>query len=150
MSSTAEIVTFVPKIPPALESSSQQIHTNLHGSGNGGGDDMTERLERLEKKVESIESSLTRLNDSMTRLDYKIDLQSAKLTSALDLQSTKLTASLELQSHKLTSSLEKQSLDFEGKLKDQRIAITAWVLGLPSVIYGLYRIIELFTTHKPI
>ncbi|HCH7877710.1 TPA: hypothetical protein NHU15_005810, partial [Klebsiella pneumoniae] len=114
---------------------------------SGGGGDMTERLERLEKKVDSIESTLSRLNDSMTALDYKIDLQGAKLTSALDLQSTKLTASLELQSQKLTSSLENQSLSFDGKLKDQRIAITAWVLGLPSVIYGLYRIVELVATH---
>ena len=60
---------------------------NDYGGGDGGGGDMAERLERLEKKVDSIESTLSRLNESMARLDYKIDLQSAKLTSALDLQS---------------------------------------------------------------
>ncbi|ARF49686.1 hypothetical protein DSJ_10265 [Pantoea stewartii subsp. stewartii DC283] len=110
---------------------------------------MAERLEKLEKKVEAIDSTLSRLNESMVRLDSKIDLQGAKLTSALELQSAKLTAALELQTQKLTSSLEKQSLGFDGKLKDQRIAITAWVLGLPSVIYGLYRIVELIAAHNP-
>ncbi|WP_380177766.1 hypothetical protein [Kalamiella sp. sgz302252] len=132
-----------------LDPSNLKPHTPSYSDGNGGGGDMTERLERLEKKVEAIDSTLTRLNESIIRLDYKIDLQSTKLTSALELQSAKLTAALELQSQKLSSSLENQSLAYDGKLKDQRIAITAWVLGLPSVLYGLYRIIELFSTHNP-
>ena len=136
---------------PLIEKTAIKPHNHHHGddSGNGGGGDMTQRIERLEKKFDSMESTLLRLNESMTLLDHKIDFQTEKLKSALDLQSTKMTASLELQSQKLISSLENQTLTFDGKLKDQRIAITAWVLGLPSVLYGLYRIVELIATHKP-
>jgi len=117
-----------------------------HGGGNGGGEDMTERLDRLEKKVEAIDSTLLRLNESMIRLDSKIDLQSAKLTSALDLQSAKLTAALELQSHKLSSSLENQSISFDGKLKDQKIAIVFWVLTIPGALFGVIKLFELLAS----
>ncbi|MFJ5338326.1 hypothetical protein ACIPSD_04340 [Pectobacterium sp. CHL-2024] len=133
-----------------------EVH-NLSNHGDGGGGNMSDRIERLEKKVDAIESNLTRLNASMNSLESKIELQSAKFTGALELQSSKLSSSLELQSQKLSaaldlqsqklaSSIDNQSLSFDGKLKDQRIAITLWVLGLPSVIYGLYRIISLLST----
>ncbi len=129
----------------SIEQSSSSPH-NSFSDGNGGGGSMTERLDRLEKKVDSIELTLSRLNESMIRLDSKIDLQSAKLTSALDLQSTKLTSALEIQSHKLSSSLENQSISFDGKLKDQKIAIVFWVLTIPGALFGVIKLFELLAT----
>lgn len=128
-----------------------------HGGGNGGGGNMTERLEKLEKKVEAIDSTLSRLNESLIRLDSKIDLQSSKLTGALELQSAKLTSALELQSSKLTSELALQSqkislsLDnhtsvFDGKLKDQKIAIVFWVLTIPGALFGVIKLFELLAS----
>lgn len=138
-------------------------HNNESGAsfGNGGGDgdgnNMTERLEKLEKKIEAIDSTLSRLNESFIRLDHKIDLQgeklagalelqSSKLASALELQSTKLTSELAMQSQKLTLSLENHSSVFDGKLKDQKIAIVFWVLTIPGALFGLIKLIDLLTS----
>lgn len=128
-----------------------------HGSGDGGGGDMTERLEKLEKKVESIDSTLVRLNESLIRLDSKIEIQSSKLTGALEFQSAKLTSALELQSSKLTSelalqsqklslSLENHASVFDGKLKDQKIAIVFWVLTIPGALFGMVKLFELLAS----
>ncbi|HFH3797397.1 TPA: hypothetical protein ACGJ08_004796 [Yersinia enterocolitica] len=122
-----------------------EVH-NLNNHGDGGGSGMTERLERLEKKVDSMESTLSRLNDTMIRFDGKVELQSTKFTGALDLQSQKLSAALELQSQKLISAIENQSILYDGKLKDLRLSIILWILGLPSLVIGLYKIYE---TLKP-
>jgi archaellum component FlaC len=127
------------------------------GGGNGGGGNMTERLDKLEKKVEAIDSTLIRLNESLIRLDSKIDLQSSKLTGALELQSAKLASALELQSSKLASELALQSqkislsLDnhtsvFDGKLKDQKIAIVFWVLTIPGALFGVVKLFELLAS----
>lgn len=127
---------------------SRQVETNKalleHGSGNGGGGDMTERLDRLEKKVDSMESTLSRLNETMIRLDGRIELQSTKFASALELQSQKLSSALEMQSQKLVSAIENQSIQYDGKLKDLRLSIILWILGLPSLVFGLYKIYEAF------
>lgn len=151
-------------MPPVYEFNSQQPkvdsftrapHTSEDGDGGGG--DMTERLDKLEKKVDAIDSTLTRLNESLIRLDSKIDLQSSKLAGALELQSAKLTSALELQSSKLTSELallsQKISLSldnhisvFDGKLKDQKIAIVFWVLTIPGALFGVIKLFELLTS----
>lgn len=128
-----------------------------HGGGNGGGGDMTDRLDRLEKKVDSMESVLSRLNESITRMDSKVELQSVKFTGALELQSNKLSSSLdlqaqklsgalELQAQKLTDAIERQSIIFDGKLKDQKLSIILWILGLPSLVFAIYK---LYDTFKP-
>lgn len=129
-------------------------HTPDNSGGSGGGSDMTERLDKLEKKVEAIDLTLSRLNESLIRLDSKIDLQSSKLTGALDLQSAKLASSMELQTSKLTSelalqsqkislSLENHTSVFDGKLKDQKIAIVFWVLTIPGALFGVVKLFEL-------
>ncbi|MBK5178503.1 hypothetical protein I2492_19550 [Budviciaceae bacterium CWB-B4] len=120
---------------------------------------MTERLAHLEKKVDSIESTLLRLNETIIHLDSKVELQSTKLTGALELQSQRLSAALDLQgqtfssgldlqTQKLTSTLENKSISFDGKLKDLKLSIILWVLGLPGLAFALYRIYQSIATHQ--
>ncbi|WP_338510115.1 hypothetical protein [Erwinia aphidicola] len=154
----AEVVTLHPNQDRAIVMDVKgQPDDRQFINGGGGGGEMTERLDRLEKKVESIDSTLTRLNESLIRLDSKMEVQSAKLTAALDLQSAKLTSALDLQSSKLTSELALQSqklslsLDnhtsvFDGKLKDQKIAIVFWVLTIPSALFGMIRLFEFLSS----
>ncbi|MBP0998870.1 hypothetical protein [Serratia fonticola] len=126
-----------------------------YGGSNGGGGDMTDRLDRLEKKVDSMESALSRLNESITRMDSKVELQSVKFTgaielqsnklaSSLDLQAQKLSSALELQAQKLTDAIERQSIIFDGKLKDQKLSIILWILGLPSLVFAIYKLYDMF------
>ncbi|KLU14039.1 MULTISPECIES: hypothetical protein [Xenorhabdus] len=116
--------------------------------------DMDARIDKLEKRADSIESTLSRLNETMLKLDSKIDLQTAKLESAIALQSSKLEVGMALQSSKLESmislqgaelkaSIENQKTEFDGKLKDMRLSIILWILGLPSLFFAIYKIYEI-------
>lgn len=154
----AEVVTLFPDQDRVVVTNGQSTDDGReykHGDGNGGGGDMTERLVRLEKKVDSMESTLSRLNESMTRMESKVELQSVKFTgalelqshklsSALDLQAQKLSGALELQAQKLTDAIDKQSIIFDGKLKDQKLSIILWILGLPSLVFAIYKLYDTF------
>lgn len=65
-----ELFELKPSSAP-FEKQSFEPHTK--GGGNGGGGDMTERLERLERKVDSIELTLSRLNETMLKIDARFD-----------------------------------------------------------------------------
>lgn len=142
----AEVITLHPNQDLEIVDDGQSYHDDRqskYSNGDGGGN-MTERLARLEKKVDAMESTLSRLNETMIRLDGRIELQSTKFAGALELQSQKLSAALELQSQKLVSAIENQSTVYDGKLKDLKLSIILWVLGLPSLVIGLYKIYETF------
>ncbi|MDC9607243.1 hypothetical protein [Xenorhabdus griffiniae] len=120
---------------------------------------MDARIEKLEKRVDSMESTLSRLNETMLKLDSKIDLQTSKLESAIALQSSKLEAGMALQSSKLESmislqgaelkaSIENQKTEFDGKLKDMRLSIILWILGLPSLFFAIYKIYEILNIKQ--
>ncbi|WP_387468280.1 hypothetical protein [Photorhabdus sp. RM323S] len=110
--------------------------------------DMDARMEKLEKRVDSIESTLSRLNETMLKLDSKIDLQTSKLESAIILQSNKLESALALQGSELKSTIENQKVSFDGKLKDMRLSIILWILGLPSLFFAIYKIYEILSIKQ--
>ncbi|MGV4242550.1 hypothetical protein [Citrobacter freundii] len=76
----------LPLSSPQVENRSHEPHTSDYGGGNGGGDDMLKRVERLEEKVISISSDLAVIKATMcTKEDLHKELngQTWKIVIAL-------------------------------------------------------------------
>ncbi|MDE9447362.1 hypothetical protein KKJ06_18455 [Xenorhabdus bovienii] len=129
---------------PSIELADQDKSVIIKNSGNFRSRevDMDTRIDKLEKRVDSMESTLSRLNETMLKLDSKIDLQTSKLESAITLQSSKIESAVALQGVELKSAIENQKVAFDGKLKDVRLSLILWILGLPSLFFVVYRIYE--------
>lgn len=76
MPQIAEVINLIPGTQAvSLESSPANPHTNKHGEGNGGGDDMLQRVKDLEKDVQQMKTDI-----AVMRSNYatKTDVSDAK------------------------------------------------------------------------
>lgn len=119
------------------------------GDGNGGGGNVTERLERLEKKVDSIESVLSRLNESMIRIEGKFEVIALKF-DAIDNQfdntkksiTEKIESSNKIQNDKIDSSAKLNESNTRAIVAEAKLAI---ILAIPAIIgaaYTAYRLLS--------
>lgn len=76
----------MPRRAVSVENQPPEPHTVKYGSGNGGGDDMLKRVEKLEEKIVSISSDLAVIKATMsTKEDLQKELngQTWKIVIAL-------------------------------------------------------------------
>ncbi|MFG0516895.1 hemolysin XhlA [Kluyvera intermedia] len=71
MSQLSQILSFPSKQPP-IESEIKAPHTNRHGSGNGGGDDMQGRVARLEADIEYIKRDIAEVKTDIKAIDSRL------------------------------------------------------------------------------
>ena len=121
-------------------------HESSYGSGgHGGGGDMTDRLERLEKKVDSIEITLSRLNETMIRMDGKLD----RIYDRFDVIEKRFDAvdkRFDSTSKSITEKVDNAGKLTEANTKtiiaDAKLAI---ILAIPTIIgaaYTAYRLLS--------
>lgn len=129
------------------------VHTlnNAYDGGSGGGDDMTERLDKLEKKVEAIDSTLSRLSESMIRIEGKFDVIALKfdgIDKRFDSTSKSLTEKIESSNKSLTDKIESSAKLNESNTRaivaEAKLAI---ILAIPAIIGAAYTAYKLLTNH---
>ncbi|AKE12981.1 hypothetical protein XJ20_04475 [Serratia liquefaciens] len=121
-----------------IEQNSSTPHNPFDGGNGGGGDDMTERLERLEKRVDSIESVLTRLSDSMIRIEGKFDVIGMKF----DNFDKRFDSTSKVLTDKIDSSVKLNESSTRAMVAEAKLAI---ILAIPAIIgaaYTAYRLLS--------
>ncbi|MCR1319998.1 hypothetical protein NR352_24030 [Enterobacter soli] len=76
----------MPEYLRLVESRPQSVHDNKHGNGNGGGDDMLERVKNLETKVTSLVTDVAVLKETVATkesLHKELNSQTWKIVVAL-------------------------------------------------------------------
>ncbi|WP_448511642.1 hypothetical protein [Photorhabdus laumondii] len=124
------------------------------GSGDGGGGDMLEaRVARLESDVEHIKASMSDMKADLKSVTG--DVSSMKTDAAVIMQKLdgissvlskvptddKLNVKFEMINTKISevkSEVTLQEAKTESKIKDARLHIILWILGLPSLAFALY------------
>lgn len=82
MSSAAEIVQLIPGIPPSLESSPSNRHTEEFGGGHDGGDGMQARVAKLESDIEYIKRDIAEVKSDVKSIDSRLSTIEANINSA--------------------------------------------------------------------
>lgn len=118
-------------------------------SGSGGGGNMNERLERLEKKVEVIDSTLSRISESMIRIEGKFDVIALKIDgidkrfdSTNKYLNEKIESSNKILTDKIDSSSKLNESNTRAIVADAKLAI---ILAIPAIIgtaYTAYRLLS--------
>ncbi len=115
-----------------------------HGGGNGGGEDMADRLDRLEKKVDPMESNFSRLSDTMIRIEGRFDMVDHKFETVLG----KLEDANKGFSEKLDNAVSLTGAKINTSAAETKLSI---ILAIPAIIgvgMAIYKAIAYFS-HTP-
>lgn len=140
----------VAKIRPrdVDRASIKEDNSDQRGGGGGGGN-MTERIERLEKKVEAIDSALSRLSESMVRIEGKFDVIALKfdgIDKKFDSITNSLTDKIELSnktiSDKIDSSVKLNESTTRANIAEAKLAIILAIPAIIGAVYTAYRLLS--------
>lgn len=107
-------------------------------SGGGGGGDMTDRLERLEKKVDSMESTLSRLGESMTRIEGKFDV----IGMRFDVVDKRFESSTKTLTDKIDASAKLNESNIRATIAEAKLATILAVPAIIGAVYTAYRLLS--------
>lgn len=113
-------------------------HNDDYGGGSGGGGDMTDRLERLEKKVDSMELSLSRLSEGVTRIEGKFDV----IGMRFDNVDKRIESTSKTLTDKIDASVKLNESNLRASIAEAKLAI---ILAVPAIIgaaYTAYRLLS--------
>lgn len=137
-----------------------------HNGGDGGGGDMESRVAKLESDVSDIKTSVALLinkidsvNDSLSDIKTSVgklptsevvqcrfELVENKLTDLSDKVSKRPNEDkINTKFIEVNSKIELAAEKTETKIKDVRLQIILWILGLPSVVFGVYKLYQALT-----
>ncbi|MBZ3680463.1 MULTISPECIES: hypothetical protein [Providencia] len=137
--------------PGYIPKSSQDFSSG--GNGSGGGD-MESRVAKLESDVEYIKRDVHETLDNIRNITSEVN--DIKVSMALIIQKLDGLSKLPTE-EKMNTRFMESNVKFievmseikvaaektESKIKDVRLQIIFWILGLPSVLFGLYKLYTL-------
>ncbi|GEM_PF-3100447 len=103
---------------------------------------------QLEKLNAKMDHQTQLFEHKMTMMSQQFDAKLEKQSQHFDARIDRLDDKIEHRTQLLEQKMETQAVQLDGKLKDQKLAIIVWILGLPSLVFGLYELYKTFISTQ--
>jgi len=111
--------------------------------------DMAEWREQMRADLRDVKDAV---NSQKSSLDQHINAQKTQLDAHMQLQKMLIEKEFSAQSLKLDTSIKLQTAGLQESLSAVKLDVTRWVVGLilgvPSILFTVYKIIEAVSVHK--
>ena len=124
------IINSIAKLPTEdkINTKFSEINARIDKTNN--------RIEIESVRIEDkINTKFSEINSAIVKTNNKIGVESAKLEEKLNVKFFEINKEIV----KTNCKIEVESAKLESKINSTRIYIISWVLGLPSLLYSVYR-----------